>query len=98
MSEVHCPTCKKRFESEHSPAMPFCSERCRLVDLGRWLDEKNSLPAPPREDAEDLQEPPAGDGVGRGRDDAGGKGSLVGSTARERTSSKRVSAKTRKEE
>jgi endogenous inhibitor of DNA gyrase (YacG/DUF329 family) len=34
--------------------MPFCCERCRLVDLGRWLDEKNGLPLEPaeREEAE----------------------------------------------
>ncbi len=25
--------------------MPFCSERCRLLDLGRWLEEKHGLPA-----------------------------------------------------
>jgi hypothetical protein len=24
--------------------MPFCSERCRLIDLGRWLDEEHGLP------------------------------------------------------
>ncbi len=24
--------------------MPFCSERCRMVDLGRWLDEGYSMP------------------------------------------------------
>jgi endogenous inhibitor of DNA gyrase (YacG/DUF329 family) len=24
--------------------MPFCSERCRLIDLGRWLDERQVLP------------------------------------------------------
>ena len=42
MDEWRCPICKKRLsavearESEHAP---FCSERCRMVDLGRWLNE-----------------------------------------------------------
>jgi len=26
------------------PTAPFCSERCRLIDLGRWLDEGYSVP------------------------------------------------------
>jgi endogenous inhibitor of DNA gyrase (YacG/DUF329 family) len=34
--------------------MPFCSERCRQVDLGRWLDEAYGLPIE-REDREDEE-------------------------------------------
>jgi uncharacterized protein len=41
---MRCPTCDKEFQPETSPAMPFCSKRCRLIDLGRWLDEKQGLP------------------------------------------------------
>jgi endogenous inhibitor of DNA gyrase (YacG/DUF329 family) len=26
--------------------MPFCSERCRLIDLGNWASEKYAIPAP----------------------------------------------------
>jgi hypothetical protein len=44
MTILRCPTCGRVFDSEHTPAMPFCSERCRLVDLGRWLDEEHGLP------------------------------------------------------
>jgi uncharacterized protein len=40
--------------------MPFCSERCRLVDLGRWLDEKQRLPIEPDEE-EEIEMPPARD-------------------------------------
>jgi uncharacterized protein len=29
--------------------MPFCSQRCRMIDLGRWLDEKQGLPIEPAE-------------------------------------------------
>jgi len=36
MKSVHCPTCKKLVEPHEKP-FPFCSERCRLIDLGNWL-------------------------------------------------------------
>ncbi len=37
--QLHCPICGKdvRFDN---PEMPFCSDRCRLIDLGNWADEK----------------------------------------------------------
>lgn len=43
--EVQCPSCKKTFEYKTSEWRPFCSERCRLVDLGQWLTESYSVPA-----------------------------------------------------
>lgn len=43
MSTIHCPICEKSFDSNQSAAPPFCSERCRLIDLGRWLDERYGL-------------------------------------------------------
>ena len=34
---VKCPTCKKLHEYDmNSPWRPFCSERCKLIDLGQW--------------------------------------------------------------
>jgi len=36
--------------------MPFCSERCRLIDLGHWLDERYGLEQEPDEDED---QPPA---------------------------------------
>jgi len=45
MSAQHCPTCHAEFDPAQSSTMPFCSERCRLLDLGRWLDERYSVPA-----------------------------------------------------
>jgi uncharacterized protein len=47
---IRCPICEKMFPPEKSPALPFCSERCRSIDLGRWLDERHSLPIEPKED------------------------------------------------
>jgi hypothetical protein len=41
---LRCPICEKRFEPQDSPALPFCSRRCRLIDLGRWLDEDYGMP------------------------------------------------------
>ncbi|HOT00199.1 MAG TPA: DNA gyrase inhibitor YacG [Acidobacteriota bacterium] len=35
---VHCPTCRRPVSWEDAPYRPFCSERCRLMDLGRWAD------------------------------------------------------------
>jgi uncharacterized protein len=42
--EVSCPNCKKRFNYYSSEYRPFCSERCRLIDLGQWLTESYSVP------------------------------------------------------
>lgn len=40
--------------------MPFCSERCRLLDLGRWLGEQYGVPCEPEEMPEEISdEPPA---------------------------------------
>jgi endogenous inhibitor of DNA gyrase (YacG/DUF329 family) len=58
-SERHCPTCG-RVPSPRpaNGAWPFCSDRCRLADLGRWLGEAYRIPGDP-----------AGDGAVRPRDD-----------------------------
>jgi len=48
-----CPICKKRFEYESvktCPTLPFCSERCRLIDLGKWLDKGYAIPGSEEED------------------------------------------------
>ena len=42
---VKCPTCEKPVEwSEKSPYRPFCSERCKLIDLGAWAAEEHRIP------------------------------------------------------
>lgn len=35
-----CPICRKAVDSETDPEFPFCSERCRVTDLGNWSSEK----------------------------------------------------------
>ncbi len=42
--EVKCPTCEKKFDYYFSEFRPFCSDRCRLIDLGQWLSESYSVP------------------------------------------------------
>jgi uncharacterized protein len=54
---MRCPICDKEFEPETSPAMPFCCQRCRLIDLGRWLDEKQGIPFEAAERVQDEQRP-----------------------------------------
>jgi len=51
---IRCPICEKQFDPSASPAMPFCSNRCRQIDLGRWLREVSSVPVErnPDEEAE----------------------------------------------
>jgi len=39
-----CAYCGTTFDRALTPAMPFCSERCRQIDLGNWLDESYGLP------------------------------------------------------
>jgi uncharacterized protein len=51
---MRCPICKKPVESPPAPSSknpyPFCSERCQLIDLGRWLDGKYQIPTGPEDD------------------------------------------------
>jgi endogenous inhibitor of DNA gyrase (YacG/DUF329 family) len=57
---VSCPRCGAPVEwGPHAPFRPFCSERCKLIDLGAWATEKYRVPTP----ASDPGEPslPEGD-------------------------------------
>ena len=42
---VDCPTCGKKVEwTEANKFRPFCSERCKQIDLGAWAEEKYVIP------------------------------------------------------
>jgi hypothetical protein len=41
-----CPICKKPTDSETNAEFPFCSERCRVLDLGNWASEKYVISEP----------------------------------------------------
>jgi len=39
-----CPICRKETVWENNPYRPFCSERCRLIDLGKWAADEYRIP------------------------------------------------------
>ncbi|QBQ53906.1 DNA gyrase inhibitor YacG [Nitrosococcus wardiae] len=42
---IHCPTCgRETLWSQENPWRPFCSERCRLIDLSAWATETHRIP------------------------------------------------------
>jgi endogenous inhibitor of DNA gyrase (YacG/DUF329 family) len=52
--KVRCPQCKRdSIFSEENPFRPFCSKRCRLIDLGQWASEGYKVPV---EDPSAIQE------------------------------------------
>lgn len=45
---IACPNCgKKSTWTKDNAFRPFCSERCKLIDLGAWADEKHAVPGEP---------------------------------------------------
>jgi hypothetical protein len=52
---MKCPICKKEVVLG-DPEVPFCSERCRLVDLGNWATGKYVIPGPPVEPKESAED------------------------------------------
>jgi len=48
MRPIKCPTCKKVGNWFDGKYGPFCSHRCKLIDLGRWFDEENKVSEPLR--------------------------------------------------
>ncbi|WP_084088524.1 DNA gyrase inhibitor YacG [Andreprevotia lacus] len=55
--QVSCPSCGQRhLYTTQNPYRPFCSERCKLIDLGAWAEERYRVPvtAPLDPDFDDL--------------------------------------------
>jgi len=56
--QFRCPTCRRIIKpseqdySERAKFYPFCSERCKLIDLGAWLDADYRIPSRPDEESE----------------------------------------------
>ncbi len=44
---MKCPICRKPVEWKENPFRPFCSERCKLLDFGRWVSDEYSVPGKP---------------------------------------------------
>ena len=54
-ADMRCPICRKEVQLD-DPYMPFCSDRCRIIDLGNWASEKYVISTPieiPVEDEDD---------------------------------------------
>jgi endogenous inhibitor of DNA gyrase (YacG/DUF329 family) len=55
-----CPICKKmvkvspKKQSEEAKFFPFCSRRCKLIDLGAWLDDKYKIVSKPSDTPSDT--------------------------------------------
>jgi endogenous inhibitor of DNA gyrase (YacG/DUF329 family) len=41
---VICPQCRRETTWEGNSYRPFCSKRCKLIDLGSWIDEGYAIP------------------------------------------------------
>lgn len=46
IKQTHCPTCRKQVDmTDNNAWRPFCSERCRLIDLGEWMNDSRRIPS-----------------------------------------------------
>jgi uncharacterized protein len=50
---LRCPICKKPVKAA-DPDFPFCSDRCRSIDLGKWASGAYVIPAPLTDNDEDI--------------------------------------------
>jgi endogenous inhibitor of DNA gyrase (YacG/DUF329 family) len=61
MIRGRCPICSKTFtvaKLDDLPSFPFCSDRCRLIDLGRWIDGAYVIPVGSKAGAEEQDKAP----------------------------------------
>ena len=55
---VRCPTCQgPSVWSAENPYKPFCSERCRLIDLGAWANEEYRVPVAENDGLDENSQP-----------------------------------------
>ena len=55
--QVSCPHCGRQHAWQDNPWRPFCSERCKLIDLGAWLEERHVVPGDEIDPATDPESP-----------------------------------------
>lgn len=53
---ITCPLCKKTTTWEENPWKPFCSERCKLIDLGKWASEEYRIEGEEKEGGKEGEE------------------------------------------
>jgi endogenous inhibitor of DNA gyrase (YacG/DUF329 family) len=56
MTPVKCPICRKPVAPEN-PDSPFCSDRCRILDLGNWASERYVFSSPINDSMDDPDDP-----------------------------------------
>lgn len=59
IQSVKCPQCRKEAPLAENPYRPFCSKRCKMIDLGVWATEGYRIPgekAPEAEDEDDSEQ------------------------------------------
>ncbi|WP_148254934.1 DNA gyrase inhibitor YacG [Aidingimonas lacisalsi] len=55
--EVACPQCHKKVQwTDDNPHRPFCSKRCKMLDLGAWADESHRIAGEPAMDETEIDE------------------------------------------
>lgn len=54
-AKLSCPICKKKVKST-DPDFPFCGERCRVIDLGKWASDGFVISSPVTDSEELLQD------------------------------------------
>jgi uncharacterized protein len=54
-NQPRCPICKKTADKANAD-FPFCSERCRLLDLGKWASGEYVISSPVTDAEEGIQE------------------------------------------
>jgi uncharacterized protein len=52
--KLRCPICKKAVKSDHRE-FPFCSDRCRTIDLGKWASGAYVIPSPVTDAEEQIR-------------------------------------------
>jgi uncharacterized protein len=58
--KLRCPICKKAVKSTDAD-FPFCSDRCRTIDLGKWASGAYVIASPVTDADEEVQDRPAED-------------------------------------
>jgi uncharacterized protein len=63
MVQLHCPICKKKVKSTDAD-FPFCSDRCRVIDLGKWASGAYVVSSPAADEDEAVRDGNPEDGEG----------------------------------
>jgi endogenous inhibitor of DNA gyrase (YacG/DUF329 family) len=54
-AQLHCPICRKPVATT-APDFPFCSERCRTIDLGKWASGQYVISSPVQDISDDFEQ------------------------------------------